>query len=118
MGFGRRFRPPKLSIETRLALVEADMKQVQKDAAGAAKYGTTVSHEALYRMWQAEREDNVRMRILFQQREEEIAAFKARVAEGLTALLGQASQISERLMRRTSSHYMTLSRPWPQRDPE
>ena len=81
----------------RLGLLETAVKELHRLIDRGAKYGPSVSSEALYRMWQAEREDNIRLRILMQEREREHEGFKERVESGLQLLYDRAAEVSARL---------------------
>ena len=85
----------KLGI--RLTLLEVQLKELRREIELGAKYGTQVSSEVLYRMWQAEREDNTRLRLLMQEREREREALRERIESGLRLLYDRAAEISARL---------------------
>jgi CRISPR/Cas system CSM-associated protein Csm4 (group 5 of RAMP superfamily) len=81
----------------RVALLEAQIKELRRNAERVAMYGTTASSEAMYRMWQAEREDNIRLRMLLQEREREHGNFRERVESGLRLLYDRAGDLSAKL---------------------
>jgi hypothetical protein len=85
------------ALEIRIGFLEAQLKELRRNVELGAKYGTHVSSEVLYRMWQAEREDNTRLRLLMQEREREYEAFKERVLSGLQLLYDRAGEISARM---------------------
>jgi len=87
----------KPDVNTRVSLLETGLRELRRDLELAAKYGAKVSSEVLYRMWQAEREDNIRLRVLMQEREREHEAFKERVESGLQLLYDRAADVSARL---------------------
>lgn len=84
-------------LRAQVNLLEANLRELRRGVDLALKYGTKPSSEVLYRMWQAEREDNIRLRLLMQQREREHEAFKERVESGLSLLYDRAGEIAARL---------------------
>lgn len=84
-------------LRAQVNLLEANLRELRRGVDLALKYGTKPSSEVLYRMWQAEREDNIRLRLLMQQREREHEAFKERVESGLSLLYDRAGEIAAKL---------------------
>jgi hypothetical protein len=85
---------------TRIDALEAAVKELHNLISLGATYGPKVSSETLYRMWQAEREDNIRLRILLLERERAHETFRGLVEAGLQALYDRAAEISVRLAGR------------------
>ena len=81
----------------RIGLLEAAVRELRRVVEMGARYGHQVSSEVLYRMWQAEREDNTRLRLLMQERERDHEAFRERVESGLQLLYDRAGEVSARL---------------------
>jgi hypothetical protein len=84
-------------LEQRVEDLERELLRLRRLVGLGAQYGPEVSSEVLYRMWQAEREDNTRLRMLLQAREAEHETFKDRVKAGLELLCTRSAAVSARL---------------------
>lgn len=84
-------------LTTRLSLLEAQLKELRRSVEKGARYGQQVSSEVLYRMWQTEREDNIRLRMLMEERSREHEAFRDRVVSGLQLLYDRANDVIAKL---------------------
>jgi hypothetical protein len=85
------------TLAKRIGLLETTVRELRRVVEMGARYGPQSSSEVLYRMWQAEREDNIRLRMLMQERERQHEAFRERVESGLQLLCDRAGEVSARL---------------------